>query len=164
MSVPPDVNLRIDHEAGRVVWTVDGEDYTKHYYPPNLRNCEFTPQSLISEMDYAGVDMALLHTNPMLVRDSGYLAECIRAFPDRLRSMAPVDEWRIRDEMDAVIEELTSAINIHGLHAIKFNANAYLVSPDPWDDGVYRPFLGGGHFLESTHILLFGPGTRQSQR
>ena len=38
------------------VWTVDGEDYTKHYYPPNLRSCEFTPDSLIGEMDYAGID------------------------------------------------------------------------------------------------------------
>ena len=25
----PDVDFRIDHAAGRVVWTVDGEDYTK---------------------------------------------------------------------------------------------------------------------------------------
>ena len=58
LSSLPDVNLRIDHEAGRVVWTIDGDDFTKHYYPPNLRNCEFTPQSLIGEMDYAGVDVA----------------------------------------------------------------------------------------------------------
>lgn len=35
LSLLPDVKLRIDHDAGRVVWTVDGEDYTKHYYPPN---------------------------------------------------------------------------------------------------------------------------------
>ena len=51
----PDVDFRIDHAAGRVVWTVDGEDYTKHYYPPNLQGCAFGPDSLISEMDYAGV-------------------------------------------------------------------------------------------------------------
>ena len=158
LSPVPDVNLRIDHEAGRVVWTVDGEDYTKHYYPPNLRNCEFTPQSLISEMDYAGVDIALLHTNPMLGRDNAYQAECVKAFPDRLLSMAAIDEWRIRNDMDAVIKELTTAINEHNLHAIKFNPNTYLVSPEPWDDGVYRPFWEAATSLNVPIFFSLGPG------
>ena len=136
----PDVDFRIDHAAGRVVWTIDGEDYTKHYYPPNLQGCEFGSDSLISEMDYADVDMALLHTNPMLGRSSAYQAECVRRFPDRFRSMAPVDEWRIHDDTDAVIRELEESITKHGLHAIKFNANGYKISADPWDDGIYRPF------------------------
>mgnify|MGYP004219811891 CR=1 FL=1 len=39
----PDVNFRIDREKGRVVWTVDGEDCTKQFLPPNLRNVEYTP-------------------------------------------------------------------------------------------------------------------------
>ncbi len=155
-----DLNFRIDAAAGRVVWTYDGEDYTKHYYPPNLRNCEFTPESLISEMDYAGVDVALLHTNPMLGRSSAYLAECVRRFPGRLYSMAPVDEWRIRDDTDAVIRELASAISEHGLHAIKFNANGYMVSADPWDDGFYRPFWEAAASLDVPIFfsLSTGPG------
>ena len=107
----PDLNFRADHATGRVVWTYEGEDHTKHYYPPNLRNLEFTPQSLVGEMDYAGVDVGLVHTDPMLVRDSEYLAECMRLFPDRLRSMAPVDEWRVATETDAVIAELTESID-----------------------------------------------------
>ena len=36
LSDLPDVNFRIDHKAGRVLWTVDGEDYTKHYLPSQL--------------------------------------------------------------------------------------------------------------------------------
>lgn len=140
ISTLPDFDLRIDHAAGRVVWTVDGEDYTKHYYPPNLRSLEFTPDSLIGEMDYAGINATLLHTNPMLGRSSAYLAECVRRFPGRLYSMAPVDEWRIRDDTDAVIRELDTAISEHGLHAIKFNPYCYMTSPEPWDDGPYRPF------------------------
>ena len=140
LSSLAEVDFRINGDAGRVVWTVDGDDYTKHYYPPGLRNCEFTPDHLISEMDYAGIDAALLHTNPMLGRDSAYQAECVRRFPGRLYSMAPVDEWRIRDDTDAVIHELTTAVTEHGLHAIKFNANGYMVDPEPWNDGAYRPF------------------------
>ena len=84
----PDVNFRVDRAAGRVLWDYEGETYTKHYYPPNLRNLEFTPDSLIGEMDYAGIDMTLLHTNAMLGRSNEYQAECVRRFPDRLLSMA----------------------------------------------------------------------------
>ena len=136
----PDKNFRFDKAAGRFLWDHDGETYTKYYYPPNLRNGEYTPASLISEMDYCDVDVALVHTDPMVVRDSGFLAECVAQYPDRLRSMAPVDEWRIRDETEAVIKELETAIRVHGLHAIKFIPFMYMQSPEPWDDGTYRPF------------------------
>ena len=158
LSTLPDVNFRIDGAAGRVVWTVDGEDYTKHYYPPNLRNCEFTPDSLISEMDYAGIHATLLHTNPMLGRSSAYLAECVRRFPGRIYSMAPVDEWRIRDDTDAVIRELAAAVTEHGLHAIKFNPYGYSVSPEPWDDGFYRPFWEAATSLDVPIFFSLGSG------
>ena len=88
--------LRVDHERERLVWTVDGEDYTKVFLPPNT--LAYSAGNLISEMDYASVDWALLHVDATLSRDVTYLADCIRAYPDRLRSMAPVDEWRIATE------------------------------------------------------------------
>ncbi len=159
LSRLPDVNFRIDHEKGRVVWTVDGEDHTKQFYPPNLRHLEFTPHSIIAEMDYAEVDMALIHTNPMLSRDSAFLADCVRQYPDRLRSMAPVDEWRITTETDAVIDELNTAINTHGLHAIKFNAySAYLGCADPWDGEAYRPFWDAATSLNVPIFFTLGSG------
>ncbi len=137
----PNVNFRADHAGGRFHWTIDGDDYTKQFLPPNALNVEFTPHSLIAEMDYAGVDAALIHTNPMLGRDSAYLADCVSEYPDRLRAMAPIDEWRIASESDAVVHELTEAIERHGLHAIKFNVSgAALGSAEPWDDGPYRLF------------------------
>jgi len=153
-----DVDFRCDYEHGRLVWTIDGEDYTKTFFPQNLRNLEFTPQSAIAEMDYCDVDMVLLHTNPMLGRDSAYLARCCRMYPDRLRSMAPVDEWRIRDETDAVIGELEDSIRNHGLHAIKFIPPfAYhLAGPEPWDDGYFRPFWEAATGLGVPVFLTLG--------
>lgn len=137
----PKVQFRVDRERGRVVWTIAGEDYTKQFYPPDLRNVEFTAHSLIAEMDYAGVEVTLLHTDPMLGRESSFQAECVKLYPDRLLSMAPVDEWRIRSETELVLGELETAIRQHGLHAIKFIPPlAYLDTPTPWDDGPYRPF------------------------
>lgn len=136
-----DVDFRVDHDRHRVAWTVEGEDYTKHYLPPNLHDTEFDADSCIAEMDYAGVDMALMHTEKMLGRDVAYLADCVRRYPDRLRSMTTIDEWRIRTEPDAVIREVTDAIRGYGLHAIKFSLfYAYRDSLEPWDDGSYRPF------------------------
>ena len=160
----PDVGLYIDHAAGRVVWEWEGEQYSKHFYPPNLRNCEFTPFSLIGEMDYAGVDWALLHSNPMLGRGSTFLTDCVQRFPLRFKAMAPVDEWRIVTETDAVIEELVTAIETDGLHAIKFNPLHYLVGVEAWDDGRFRPFwetatgLGVPIFFTLSTGSAFGRG------
>jgi predicted TIM-barrel fold metal-dependent hydrolase len=159
LSKLPHVDFRVDHARGRVVWTIDGEDYTKQFFPPNLRNLEFTPHSLIAEMDYAAVDVALIHTDPMLGRESEYLAGCVQLYPDRLRSMAPVDEWRILSETDAVMDELTAAIITHQLHAIKFNAPlAYLNSAGLWDDGGYRPFWEAAVSLDVPIFFTLGTG------
>ncbi len=140
----PDLNFRINHARGRVVWEWQGEEYTKHFYPPNLRSCEFTAMSLNGEMDYADVDVALIHTNPMMGRGEGYVAylsSCVERFPKRLRCMAPVDEYRVLTETDAVVAELDRAISHHGLHAVKFCPPlAYMAGDTPWDDGPFRPF------------------------
>ena len=136
----PDVNFRIDHSAGRVLWDYRGETYTKHFYPPNLRNLEFSPDSLIGEMDYAGIDKVLLHTNAMLGRSNEYQAECVRRYPDRILSMALLDERLIHTDVDAAIAGVTTAIRDLGLHAIKFSSTGYTVSDEVWDRGPYAPF------------------------
>jgi len=158
----PDVNFRADHQRGRLVWTIDGEDYTKQFFPPNLKNVEFTPHSLIAEMDYAGVDVALLHTDPTLGKDAAYLMQCVRQYPDRLRSMVPVDEWRIIGNTDAVIEELTTAVTEYGLHAIKFiPPSAYINCCEPWDDGPYRPFWKAATALGIPIFFTMGAGAAE---
>ena len=154
----PDVNFRIDKKVGRVLWDHAGQTYSKHFYPPNLRNLEFTPASLIGEADYAGVDLLLLHTNAMLGRSNKYQAECVRAYPDRILSMAHVDEWRIHSEVDAVISDLTNAVETYGLRAVKFNSTGYAVGPEPWDDGPYRPFWEAATALNVPVFFTLGSG------
>ena len=137
----PDVNFRVDHDKGRVVWTIDGEDFTKQFYPPDLPHLEYTPHNLLAEMDYAGVDKVLLHVDAMLGRDPAFQAESVAVDPARICSMAPVDEWRLASELDAVIAETVAAVEQHGLHAIKFNPpHAYYYRSDPWDGEHLRPF------------------------
>ena len=133
-------DFRVDQERERLIWTVDGEDFTKVFLPPNT--LAFSAGNLIAEMDYAGIDWALLHVDAALSKDVAYLAECVRAYPDRLRSMAPVDEWRIASEPDAVIAEAIAAIEVHGLHAFKIIPEyAYRFDPTlDVADASWRPF------------------------
>ena len=141
----PDVNFRVDHDKGRVVWTIDGEDFTKQFYPPNLPHLEYTPHNLLAEMDYAGVDKVLLHVDAMLGRDPAFQAESVVVDPERIYSMAPVDEWRLAGELDAVIAETVVAVEQHGLHAIKFNPPPrLLLSLRPVGWGALASVLGGG--------------------
>ena len=70
---------------GRFEWTVDGEDYVKQYLPPSIVDMSYPPERLVAEMDYAGVDMALLHRIPYLGIGNDFIADCVQRFPDRLR-------------------------------------------------------------------------------
>ena len=106
-----------------------------------------------------GVDAVLLHTDPSLVRDSSYLQEIVERFPGRMYSMAPVDEWRIIPETDAVISETVRAVEEHGLHAVKFIPPlCYMTSDVAWDDGPYRPFWEGVTALGVPIFFTLGAG------
>ena len=155
----PDLRFRVDKLRGRAVWDWEGREYTKYFMPPNLRNTEFTPFGLDCEMHHAGVDAVLLHTDPALVRDSSYLGEIVKGFPGRIFSMAPVDEWRIIAETDAVIAETAAAIEEDGLHAVKFIPPlCYLASDQAWDDGPYRPFWEAALDLGVPIFFTMGAG------
>ncbi len=149
--------FRVDHERERLVWTVDGEEYTKVFLPPNT--LEFSPGNLVAEMDYAGIDWALLHVDATLSKDVGYLAACVRDYPDRLRSMAPVDEWRIAAEPDAVIAAAVDAIEVHGLHAFKVIPEyAYRADASQRiDDEAWRPFWDAVTALGVPIFFTLGP-------
>jgi len=135
------VDFRVDRTHHRLTWTLDGEDHTKGIYPPNLHDAAFGPGSCIGEMDYAGVDAALIHVDRALGRDVAYLADCVRRYPGRLYSMAPVDEAAIGRDTDRVVRDLDEAIRVSGLHVIKFIPEyAYRAGAGAWDDGPFRPF------------------------
>ncbi len=153
----PDRGFRVDRDHGRLVWTVDGEDHTKHFLPPNI--LEFGPGALIAEMDYAGVDWALLHVDATLTRDLEYLAACVRAYPDRLRSMAPVDEARIPTEPAAVAAEAVGAIEVHGLHALKIIPTyAYRTGgAQSFDEPAWAPFWDVVTRLDVPIFFTLGP-------
>ncbi|HEY0865197.1 MAG TPA: amidohydrolase family protein [Lacunisphaera sp.] len=117
LRLAADCRFRVDRTCNRLVWTIDGEDYTKQQLPPNV--IEFSAGAMVAEMDHAGVDVGLIHADATLTKDVAYLARCVAAFPDRLRAMAPVDEALIPGQPDRAIAQALAAIRDHRLHALK---------------------------------------------
>ena len=105
---------------GRFEWTVDGVDYAKQVMPPSVSDMSYSAESLVAEMDYAGVDTALLHRTPYLGISNEFIAACVRQFPDRIQGLAYVEEWLMEDRPDDCIEKLGTAIDSLGLSGLQF--------------------------------------------
>jgi predicted TIM-barrel fold metal-dependent hydrolase len=108
---------------GRFVWTVNGAEYAKQYLPPYLTDLSHPPEMLVAQMDHVGVDRAVLHANPIMGMLNGYLAECVRRFPDRLLALASIAEWEIEKDPEARVAEVARAY-ADGLHGYQFIMNA----------------------------------------
>lgn len=93
-------------------------------------------------MDHADVDWALLHVDPTLSKDLTALVSYIRAFPDRLCAMAPVDVWLIPGNPEMAIRHANEAIWTHGLHALKIDPEyAYrMTSSRSFNEPSWTPF------------------------
>ena len=151
---------------GRFEWTVDGEDYVKQYMPPSVRDMAYSAEDLVAEMDYAGVDMALLHRTPYLGVGNDFIAECCSKFPDRLQGLAHVEEWTVRTDTDGAIRKLERAIGEQGLHGLQIlpdHLPLYGQSED-WDTDDFRPFwdafasLGVPLFVTPRYTALASAG------
>ena len=128
--------------SGRFEWTVDGEDYVKQYMPPSLVDMYYPPERLIAEMDYAGVDRALLHRTPYLGIGNDFIANCVRSFPDRLQGLAHIEEWKIQAEPDLSIKKLVSAIEEYHLSGLQFLPDHLILygQNEDWDSSGFKAF------------------------
>ncbi len=130
---------------GRFEWTADGEDYAKQYLPPSIEDMAYPPERLIAEMDYAGVDRALLHRTPYLGVGNDFVADCVARFPDRLMGLAHLEEWRVAPEPEVSIAGVENAVRRQGLSGLQFlppQLNLY-GQRGPWDGPDFRPFWDG---------------------
>lgn len=138
-----DVRFRVGG-YGRFVWTVDGRDYAKQYLPPYLTDLSHPPETLVAQMDYVGIDRAVLHANPIMGMLNDYLAECVRRHPRRLLALAAVREWEIEKDPDSAVADVRRAYE-RGLHGFQFIVNSryrYGVM-EPWDGPGCRRFWDG---------------------
>ena len=92
VSFLPDVDFRIGR-FGRLEFTHDGEEYYIQWMPPTMWEMESPPEYIVAQMDYAGVDRAIIQHDRIYGHLDDYLAECARKYPDRFVPLAQVDEW-----------------------------------------------------------------------
>jgi len=129
-------------DNGRFEWTSEGELFAKQYFPPSIIDMSYPPDRLISEMDYAGVDKALLHRTPYLGIGNDFIAECVAKYPDRLHGLAHVREWKTRTDPEGSIANLERAIEIQGLSGLHFlppQLDLYGYT-GPWDTSEFHTF------------------------
>jgi predicted TIM-barrel fold metal-dependent hydrolase len=118
----------------------------------------YSAEDLVAEMDYAGVDMALLHRTPYLGVGNDFIAECCRKFPDRIQGLAHVEEWTVRTDTDRAIRKLQEAIREQGLHGLQILPDHLPLygQPEEWDTDDFTPFWDA--FAELDVPLFVTPG------
>jgi predicted TIM-barrel fold metal-dependent hydrolase len=105
---------------GRFEWTVDGVDYVKQLMPPGIAAMSYPAENLVADLDYAGIDRALLHRTPYLGVGNDFVAECARQFPDRIQALAHVEEWLIADDVSAAVDKVDHSLGELGLSGLQF--------------------------------------------
>lgn len=66
---------------------------TQQLLPPYGKETQFTPEMLIANLDWAGVDQAVLLQGPFYGECNQYALDAIRTYPDRLTGLAYLDPW-----------------------------------------------------------------------
>ncbi len=137
----PELNFRVG-TCGRVIFTHDGDDYYYHFLGPACVDMASTAEHTVTQMDFAGVDRALIHHDHVYGRLDDCLATALRQYPDRLVALAQVDEWRggEPDQLDRLrrqVEELGFAglyFSTGGFFHVDFDRDVNSPSLEPlWE-------------------------------
>ena len=119
----PKVNFRIGR-FGRLEFTHDGEDYYIQWMPPTFWDMSSPPEYIVAQMDYVGVDRAVLQHDRIYGRLDDFLSECARKYPDRFVALAQVDEWiGGRPEQ---LERLRHEVEDLGFSGLYFSTGGFL--------------------------------------
>src|SRR5262245_15349979 len=134
-----DVNFRAG-KYGRYEWDRDGETYYTEGFPPSLQDNEASPDYMVAQMDFVGVDVAVLQNDFLYGYLNEYFAEAVRQHPDRLVGTVKVREPEaFRDEQ---IRELHRCVGEYGFRGVFFQKSGFRLagSDDRVDDPMFRPF------------------------
>lgn len=114
-----DVDFRIGRNNGRFEWRKDGEEYYIQFMPPTLQTMAAPVEFMINQMDYAGVDVAVLQNERMYGDMNSYFAEAVRRYPDRFIALAGVREAFAFE--DGEIERLRHAVEDLGMRGLYYS-------------------------------------------
>ena len=111
-----DVDFRVG-AMGRFEWSKDGEDYYVQFLPPSLQDMHFPPAALVAQMDYAGVQTAVLQNDHIYGDLADYFAAARTRFPGRFVGLANVDEsCAYRDDQLQRLHRAFDELGMQGLY------------------------------------------------
>jgi predicted TIM-barrel fold metal-dependent hydrolase len=118
----PDVGFRIGRH-GRLEFTHGGEEYYLQWMPPTMEDMASSAEYIVRQMDYVGVDRAVMQHDRVYGRLDDFMADCIQRYPDRLVALAQVEEWRA-GEPDQ-LERLEHAVKDLGHSGLYFSTSGF---------------------------------------
>jgi len=120
---------------GRFEWEKDDERYYIQFFPPTLDDMIATPERMLAQMQYAGVDKALLQFSKTYAITYEYMFQVMQKYSDRFRCCSAVIEGQAyRAEQ---IDALRRSVKEMGMTALYFKAPP----SEPYlDDEAYAPF------------------------
>jgi predicted TIM-barrel fold metal-dependent hydrolase len=133
-----EVNFRAG-KYGRYEWDKDGETYYTEGFPPSLQNMEADPDYMAAQMEFTGVDVAVLQNDYLYGHLNEYFAEAIRRYPERYIGTIKIKEAEAYE--DRQIAELHRCAEL-GFRAVFFQrASLRLAGCDARvDDPRFGPF------------------------
>ncbi|MCC7370845.1 MAG: amidohydrolase [Chloroflexi bacterium] len=125
---------------GRFEWEKDGVPYYMQWLPPHLEGNEASPERALAQMQYLGVDRALLQRGYLYGLIDEWLAEIVRRHPDKLRGCLCVDESHL--ERESEIRHLQRCVRELGLTALYMDNDRFWSGAQGADFGAapYVPF------------------------
>lgn len=134
-----DVNFRADVN-GKFTWTFEGYDYYIQYLPPTLTQLSAPPDLMVSQMEFVGIDRAVLQTGHVYGRLNEFISETIKCYENRFWGLAMVDEW-LADSL-LQLTTLDHAIVDLGLHGLWFHTGNLTLHDrsETFDDEIFNSF------------------------
>ncbi len=134
-----DVEFHVE-ENGRFVWHSDGETLYTHFMPPSMQSNSCSPELLLTQLAYVGVDVALLQNAHLYGRLNEYFAAAVHRYPDKLVALAEVDE--VNAHTEAELLDLRIAVRDLGLRGIYYANRAFFLAHYrySYDDPRYEVF------------------------
>jgi len=132
-----DVEFRIGR-YGRLEFVHEGEEYAIQYMPVGMQTIESSPEFMIAQMLYAGVDHCILQAGGGYGAMNGYNAFTQAAFPEKFTGLLNIDE-AIADRDDVLAEvDRAKALGLKGLYySHDFSRHGYERN---LDHDAFRPF------------------------
>jgi predicted TIM-barrel fold metal-dependent hydrolase len=150
------LNFRVGR-YGRFEWDKDGESYYIQFLSPSLQEMCSPAQFMVTQMDHAGIESAVLQNDHIYGNLSVYFAEAIRDFPNRFIGLAQVEEGLAYQ--DEQVELLTTGIDQLGLSGLYFSMSGFFRTGYKYyyDSAEFLPFWNAVEQLKIPVFWVF-PG------